>query len=81
MNNLNYCVECRRISYFNEICSYCQSNDIKDINRKAPVNVIGTKIKGRVMNAKDGMVDILCTGEGNIKSIRQFEAENLRKIL
>ena len=81
MENLNYCVECRRISYFNETCSYCQSNHIKAIDKNAPVNVIGTKTKGRVFNAKDGMVGIICTGVGNTKSIKQFEAESLRKIL
>jgi len=81
MNNLNYCVECRRISYFNETCSYCQSSNIKAIDRKTPVNVIGTKIKGRVMNVKNGIVDILCTGQGSKKTIKQIEIENLRKIL
>lgn len=81
MNNLNYCVDCRRISYFDGTCSFCQSDDIKFIDKKAPVNVIGTKIKGRVMNERDGMVDILCVGVDNEKSIRQYEMESLRKIL
>lgn len=81
MKNLSYCVECKRISYFNETCSYCKSNNIKDINRKTPVNVIGTKTKGRVLNVKDGIVDILCIGQGKVKSIKQFEVEKLRKIL
>ncbi|ABW18580.1 conserved hypothetical protein [Alkaliphilus oremlandii OhILAs] len=81
MENLAYCKDCRRISYFNEMCTYCQSNDIKAVDKKAPVNIIGTKVKGRVLNAKDGMVDILCASEGNTKSIRQIEAERLRKIL
>lgn len=81
MKNLSYCVDCRRISYFYGICSYCQSNNIKDINRKTPVNVIGTKIKGRVLNVKDEMVNILCIGQGKVKSIKQFEVEKLRKIL
>ncbi len=81
MKNLSYCVKCRRISYFRGTCSYCQSDSIKPINRKAPVNVIGTKIKGKVLNVKAGMVDILCVGEGNVKLIRQYEAEKLRKIL
>ncbi|KXG77475.1 acylphosphatase [Thermotalea metallivorans] len=81
MKNLYYCMDCRRIAGFNGVCSYCQSQNIKELAKKSPVNVIGTKIKGKVMNAKDHRVDILCVDEGNIKTIRQFEVEKLRKIL
>ncbi|SHI94015.1 hypothetical protein SAMN02745975_00947 [Geosporobacter subterraneus DSM 17957] len=81
MKNLHYCMDCRRIAAFNGECSYCQSTNFKDLVKKAPVNVIGTKIKGRVMNVKDQMVELVCVDQGNIKSLKQFEAEKLRKIL
>ncbi|WZL73323.1 hypothetical protein QBE52_00880 [Clostridiaceae bacterium 35-E11] len=81
MKNLNYCVDCRRIANFDGTCTYCQSENIKQLPKKSPVNVMGTKIKGRVMNVKDEMADLLCMGVGSTKSIKQFEVEKLRKIL
>lgn len=81
MFNLNYCVDCRRISSFDEECSFCQSTDIKDLAKNAPANVIGTKLKGRIINVKEGMVDLLYTDEAKNKAVRQYEPEQLRKIL
>lgn len=81
MKNLNYCGDCMRVIHLNEECSYCQSTNLKGLARKAPVNVIGTKIKGRVMGVNDQMVNLLCIDEGKNKSIREFEMEKLRKIL
>ncbi|MEW9121774.1 MAG: hypothetical protein AB2421_03600 [Thermotaleaceae bacterium] len=81
MKKLNYCMDCRRIATFNGTCSYCQSSNIKDLVKNAPVNVIGTKTKGRVMRIGEEMVELLCVDEGKIKSFKQFEAERLRKIL
>lgn len=81
MINLNYCVDCRRIASFNGECSYCHSTSVKDLVKNAPVNVIGTKTKGRVMNVRNNMLELLCMDEGNNKAIRQFEAERLQKIL
>ncbi|MFZ5967824.1 MAG: hypothetical protein ACOYVK_11710 [Bacillota bacterium] len=81
MENLNYCVDCRRIASFNEGCSFCQSQNIKALVRNAPVNVIGTKLKGRVMNVKNDMVHILYVDEGKQKVIKPFESVKLQKIL
>lgn len=81
MKKLNYCIDCKRIASFNGECSYCQSQKIKELTRKAPVNVIGTKIKGRVLNVKDQMVEILYIDENKNTFVKPFEAQQLQKVL
>lgn len=81
MDNFSYCVDCRRIAKFNGQCSYCQSKKIKELHRKTPVNVIGTKIKGRVLNAKDQMLEILYIDENKNTYVKPYEAEKLQKVL
>lgn len=82
MENLSYCSDCRRISNFNGVCSYCQSPNIKELKRKAPVSVIGAKIKGDVLNIKGKTVEIICIEAGkNQKSLKKFDADKLVKVL
>ena len=81
MDNLNYCVDCRKVASFNDGCSFCQSQNIKELVRNAPVNVVGTKLKGRVMKVKDDMVHILFVDEGKKKVIQPFESIKVQKIL
>ncbi|MBU5437311.1 hypothetical protein KQI42_04780 [Tissierella sp. MSJ-40] len=81
MSKMNYCVNCRRIDYYDGVCSYCQSDNIKTLETKAPVNVIGTKTKGRVLNVKGQMVNIICVSEDKSKYLRECEAQELQKIL
>ncbi|ABR49465.1 hypothetical protein Amet_3337 [Alkaliphilus metalliredigens QYMF] len=82
MSNLYYCVDCRRVANVNEGCAYCKSDNIKGLARKAPVNVIGTKVKGNVLGVSNDMVNLLCAvAGGNTKDIRQYEVKQLRKIL
>lgn len=78
---MNFCMDCRRVGDYEETCTYCQSDDIKKLKVKTPVNVIGTKIKGRVFNVKEDIINILCVGDGKSKQIREYEANRLRKIL
>ncbi|GAB6179256.1 hypothetical protein JCM14036_05750 [Desulfotomaculum defluvii] len=81
MKKLSYCVDCKRIASFAGECTYCQSQNIKQLTRKTPVNVIGTKIKGRVLNVKDQMVEILYIDENKNTFVKPFEAEKLKKVL
>jgi carbon monoxide dehydrogenase subunit G len=80
MKNLSYCSDCRRISDFNGVCSYCQSTNIKELKRKAPVGVMNAKIKGTVHNVMDNTVEIVHV-DGKTRSLKKFEAEKLIKIL
>lgn len=82
MKNLSYCRDCRRISDFNGVCSYCQSTNIEELKRKAPVSVIGAKIKGDVLNVNGKTVEIVCIEPGkHQRSLKKFDAEKLVKVL
>lgn len=82
MKNLSYCSDCRRISDFNGVCSYCQSTRIKKLTRRAPVSVIGALIKGDVININGKVVEIVCIEPGKSKrSLKKFDAEKLVKVL
>ena len=82
MKNLSYCGDCRRISNFDWVCSYCQSTNIKELKKKAPVSVIGAKIKGDVLNFDGKTVEIVCIEAGkHQKSLKKFEVEKLVKVL
>lgn len=81
MYKVYYCVNCKRIIGNSEICDYCKSSDIKEVNMKSPVNVIGTKVKGRIFKVKDGTVDLLIRDEYNNKMIKEFNIKELKKIL
>ncbi|AUS96938.1 hypothetical protein CDQ84_02220 [Clostridium thermosuccinogenes] len=81
MDKLNYCLDCKRIFTQKETCEYCSSVNIRELAKNAPVNVIGSKLKGRVLNAKQGMVQVLFTEQGNTKTIREYEPSKIRKVL
>lgn len=81
MNKLYYCNECKRVVSSSEYCNYCKSNLIDELADGAPVNVIGTKLKGKVLKIKDSTVRLLITDEGNNRLIKEYEGEKLRKIL
>lgn len=81
MNKLYYCNECKRVIDSSENCNYCKSNLIDELANGAPVNVIGTKLKGRVLKIKDNSVRLLIKDEGNNRLIKEYEGQQLRKIL
>jgi hypothetical protein len=81
MNKLNYCADCKRIFREGEECAYCKSTNVKELTEKAPVNVIGTKLKGRVFKIDDNMVKILVVDENKNKALRDYNAEKLQKVL
>jgi hypothetical protein len=81
MDKLNYCLDCRRISVQDGKCAYCSSENIRELAKNAPVNVIGSKLKGRVLNSKQGMVQVLFAEQGNTKTMREYEPSKIRKVL
>ncbi len=81
MNRLYYCVECKRVIESDKICGYCKGEELKEVIVKTPVSVIGTKIKGRIFKIKDGKVDILIRDEANNKIVKQYNTEQLKKVL
>lgn len=81
MNKLYYCNECKRVITSSEVCEYCSSTYIDELAVGAPVNVIGTKLKGKVLKVNNNTVRLLIRDEGNTKFIREYEGQKLRKVL
>ncbi len=81
MKNLYYCLDCRRVFDFEEHCLYCQSEKVKKLVKMTSINVIGSKLKGNVFNAKDGKVSVLLVDSQNKRYFKEFEACEIRKIL
>ncbi|ERI90714.1 hypothetical protein HMPREF1982_03752 [Clostridiales bacterium oral taxon 876 str. F0540] len=81
MDKLYYCNECKRVISNGESCSYCNGSYIDELSVGAPVNVIGTKLKGKVLKIKDNTARLLIRDESNSKFIREYSGEKLRKIL
>lgn len=81
MDKLYYCVSCKRIFDTNNECIYCKSHEIKELTKNSPVNVIGSKLKGKVLKTNVGTAKILFKGEKNTSSIKDYEADKIRKVL
>lgn len=81
MDKLNYCVDCKRIFNPAPVCSYCNSENVKDLAQRAPVNVLGTKLKGRLFKVHSDKAQILLVDDKQSKSIKEFEASKLQKVL
>jgi hypothetical protein len=64
-----------------EVCGFCGSEYVNELVIGAPVNVIGTKLKGRILKIKDNTARLLIRDEGNNKLIREYAGEKLRKVL
>lgn len=81
MQNLDYCLECRRLFLENEKCEFCGSENIKPIKKSTSVNVIGSKVKGKVLNCKEGIVNVIVTTEAKERVVKDYEVKELRKVL
>lgn len=81
MQLLNYCLDCQRVFSSNDQCEYCGSYSTKALKKSTSVNVIGTKIKGKVLNCKDGVANIIVVTEAREKVIKDYEIKSLKKIL
>ncbi|QAT40705.1 hypothetical protein [Clostridium sp. JN-9] len=81
MDKLYFCTDCKRILKDSDQCEYCNSSSIKELNVGVPVNVIGTKLKGKVLKIKSGNVKLLIKDENKDTYIKEYEAEKLRKVI
>jgi hypothetical protein len=81
MENYQYCQDCKRIFSASTACPFCQSVNVDELNVKAPVNVLGTKVKGRVFKLSNEGIQVLIVDEQRNKSIKEFAASKLRKVL
>ncbi len=59
MRKLNYCLDCQRIFTSENVCEYCNSNNIKELKRGKSVNIIGSKDKARYLKYREGKVSVI----------------------
>ena len=81
MDKLYYCLNCKRIFSSEDMCTYCQSENIKELTKKSPVNVIGTKQKGRVFKIRQDVVKLLVIDVNKNKLIKTFQVDKIKKLL
>jgi hypothetical protein len=81
MNKLYYCGVCKRVVTSSESCSYCSSSLISELSVGASVNIIGTKIKGKVLKVSGNTARLLIRDEGNNKLIKEYGGDKLRKVI
>lgn len=81
MQVLNYCLKCQRLFSNENKCDFCGSESLKPVQKRMPVNVLGTKIKGNVLYCKDDVVSIIISGESNEKMVRKYKVHELKKVL
>lgn len=81
MSKAYYCLSCKRILDKQEICTYCGGKEFKELTYCVPVNVIGTKLKGKVLKVQEGEVKVLFTNESGEKYMKEYGFDKLKKIL
>lgn len=81
MSKLYYCLDCKRVFHNEDQCEYCSGNAIKEIRKDSPVNVLGSKLKGRVLKIEPDAVWLLLVNEFNERYIKDYKAEELKKVL
>lgn len=81
MDKLYYCKDCKRILKDSEKCEYCNSNNLKELTHGAPVNIIGSKLKGKVLKIKNDLVKLLIRDENNQTYIKEYGFDKLKKVL
>jgi len=81
MDNYEYCDDCKRIFIENSSCPFCESTQVSELYVKSPVNILGTKVKGRVFKLSSDGIKVLVVDAQNNKSIRDYDASKLKKVL
>lgn len=81
MNKLYYCSSCRRVLNEQGKCNYCEGMDVRELAIGAPVNIIGSKLKGNVLKVSGNSVKLVIKDESNNKFLREYEADKIRKIM
>lgn len=81
MGNLFYCKECRTILKNGMENGCCSDGNLKELVTGTSVNVIGTKIKGKIFKIKDDIVTLSIIDEFKKKFLRNYEFNKLRKVI
>lgn len=78
---LYYCSSCSRVFVEKENCPYCNEGNAIELKKNAPVNVIGTKLKGRIFKGLNEKALVVIKAEDKSKVMKEYPIKNLRKIL
>lgn len=82
MKHLVYCLNCKRIFNPQDNCPYCNNDKVKNLDIATSVNIIGTKLKGKVLRIKNDSVSLLIIRpDTKERYIKDYNAEKLRKII
>lgn len=75
-----FCKQCRGIFMEGHTCKCALEGSMKELMRGSPVNVIGTKLKGKVYRIKNDGIEVLLIGNKN-RNIKTYSTNQLKKIL
>jgi hypothetical protein len=81
VNKIYYCVDCKRIVSSKEKCNYCNGSYLKEIVQGSPVNVIGTKQKGKVLKVEEDSVKLIVIDEAKNRLIKEYKIQEIQKVL
>ena len=80
MDKVYFCSSCKKIFSEGNGCTCPQENGVKEIRVGTPVNIIGTKLKGKVYRIKNEVLEVLITSTKN-RMIKTYPLAEVRKIL
>lgn len=80
MDKVYFCSTCKKIFTRGNSCTCQEENDIKEIKVGTPVNIIGTKLKGKVYRIKNETLEVLITSTKN-RTIKTYPLQEVRKVL
>lgn len=81
MDKLYYCTKCLRVVKTERNCDYCNNAETKELSIGAPVNILGSKLKGKVIKIKDGTARLVIRDDSNNKFLSVYSAEKMKKLL
>lgn len=82
MNEVKYCSKCQRVFYGENSCKFCGCEKTKQLKKNAPVNILGTKLKGKVYNIKkDEATLIITNSDTKERYMKEYNVEDLKKII
>lgn len=80
MRKVYFCSTCKRIFSKENSCECQQGSCIKELKIGTPINVIGTKLKGKVYKIKNDMLEVVIISSKN-RYLKEYRLEEVRKIL
>ena len=78
---LNYCLSCAQIfDDKEEFCPHCESIHFSVLKKNAPVNVIGSKVKGKFFKSVNENALLIVINADKEKILKEYPIKNLKKI-